>query len=221
MWDLRLRRWRWLRRSGVDERLQTIWAESLPKRQRLLEDVVFLVCDAEMSSLNPEEGEVLSLGWVRVEGGEISLNSARHCLVQNQNSVGQSATVHRLRDCELAAGGSLEDALAALLSAARGGVLVFHHAPLDMAFLNRAAKRCLGGPLLLPAVDTLALEKRLMERREQSIPQGALRLQACRERYGLPAHHAHNALTDALATAELLLAQCAARGPRLRLGDLL
>ncbi|NLW04889.1 MAG: 3'-5' exonuclease, partial [Pseudomonadaceae bacterium] len=34
-------------------------------------------------------------------------------------------------------------------------------------------------------------------------------LAACRERYGLPNYHPHDALTDALATAELLQAQIA------------
>ena len=33
------------------------------------------------------------------------------------------------------------------------------------------------------------------------------RLDDCRERYGLPRYGAHNALTDAIATAELWLAQ--------------
>jgi len=36
---------------------------------------------------------------------------------------------------------------------------------------------------------------------------GSLRLTDCRSRYSLPAYHNHNALTDALATAELLIAQ--------------
>ena len=174
-----------------------------------------------MSSLDPERGELLSLGWVRIEGGEMPLASAHHQLVRNRRSVGQSATVHRLRDCELRRGASAEQALAALLLAARGCVLVFHHAALDLAFLNRACKRIFGAPLLMPVVDTLTLERRLMQRREQPVGPGALRLSACRARYHLPAHRAHNALTDALATAELFLAHCAARGERLRLRDVL
>ena len=54
--------------------------------------------------------------------------------------------------------------------------------------------------------ETVGLEHRLLTRRDQPILQGDLRLQACRERYGLPPLPAHNALSDALATAELLLA---------------
>ena len=45
---------------------------------------------------------------------------------------------------------------------------------------------------------------------------------ACRRRYQLPDYHGHNALWDALATAELLLAQLAhrSRGSRLVLKEL-
>jgi DNA polymerase-3 subunit epsilon len=38
-----------------------------------------------------------------------------------------------------------------------------------------------------------------------------LRLTALRVKYGLPNHYAHNALNDAIATAELLLAQISER----------
>lgn len=221
MGRLRFGRWRRSRRGAPDARLRALWSAALPGIREPLSTLSFLVCDAELSSLDPERGELLSLGWVRIEGGEIQLASARHCLLRNRRSVGQSATVHRLRDCELARGASAEEALGALFLAARGAVLVFHHAALDLAFLNRACERAFGAPLLMPVVDTMALEQRLMQRRARSIGPGALRLSACRGRYRLPVHRAHNALTDALATAELFLAHCAARGGRLRLRDVL
>ena len=221
MGGLRFRRWRCARRGAPDARLRALWSAALPAVRAPLSTLSFLVCDAEMSSLDPERGELLSLGWVRIEGTEIQVASARHCLLRNRRSVGQSATVHGLRDCELERGASAEQALGALLRAARGGVLVFHHAALDLAFLNRACARAFGAPLLMPVVDTLVLEQRLMQRRDRSIAPGALRLSACRARYCLPVHRAHNALADALATAELFLAHCAARGGRLRLRDLL
>ena len=47
-------------------------------------------------------------------------------------------------------------------------------------------------------------------------------MQACRDRYSLPALPAHNALLDALATAELLIAHATQRaaGGKLNLADL-
>lgn len=221
MWRLKLRRWRWSRRSNVAAEVAAVWDTPLPTASSLLKDVSFLVCDAEMSGLDPAKAELLSVGWVRVEGLEIALGSAGHRLIRNQRSVGQSATIHQLRDCELREADDVAEVLRAFLKAARGCVLVFHNAALDTAFLDRAAKGCFGTPLLLPTVDTLLLEQRLLRRQERPIGQGDLRLGACRDRYGLIPHKAHNALADAMATAELLLAHVARRGPGLKLRELL
>ena len=167
--------------------------------------------DAEMSSLDPDEGELLSLGWVVVRGGRIALDTAHHEILLAEGSVGQSATIHQLRDCEVAAGVPARDALAQLLKAASGRMLVFHHAPLDLAYLDRLTTAMHGAPLLQPHLCTLQMEKRLLTRREHAIKPGDLTLAESRRRYHLPDYHGHNALWDALATAELLLAQLAHR----------
>lgn len=214
------RRWRWRRRA--DAALREFWDAPLPSRRTDWRQTRFLVVDAEMSSLNPEQGELLSLGWVEVSHGAISLGSARHLLIQSKSSVGQSATIHHLRDCELATGVTVDFALTQLLAVARGKVLVFHHAPLDLAYLDRQCLVQHGGPLCQPHVCTLQMEKRLLERRDHAIRAGDLTLASSRRRYQLPEYHAHNALWDALATAELLLAQATTRsaGGELSLGRL-
>ncbi|EED34086.1 exonuclease, RNase T and DNA polymerase III [Luminiphilus syltensis NOR5-1B] len=221
MWRLQARRWLQTRRTPPAPELAALWAGPLPKPGTAVEDLKFLVCDAEMSALEVAEGELLSLGWVVIEAGEIVLASAQHHLIRNERSVGQSAVIHQLRDCELSAAGDTETALRALITAAREAVWVFHHASLDVAFLDRACQQVFGAPLLVPVVDTLLLEHRLLERRQQTIGPGDLRLQACRDRYHLPPHDAHNALVDAMATAELLLGHVGRRGRGLVLRDLL
>ena len=222
MWLLRLRRlYRRARARGTV--LQQCWQQALPSTASDWREVTFLVCDAEMSSLDPTEGELLSLGWVVVQNGEICLDSAEHHLLKASASVGQSAVIHKLRDCELQDAEPLGTAIERLITLAAGKVLVFHHAVLDMAFLNLAAHELYGVPMLLPTVDTLALEERLLRRRQQVIKAGDLRLQGCRSRYGLPDYPAHNALIDAIATAELLLAHAGKRAGSgtLSLGQLL
>jgi DNA polymerase-3 subunit epsilon len=163
-----------------------------------------------MSSLDVREGELLSLGWVVIDSGAIPLGSGEHHLLRPDRSVGQSATIHNLRDCEFAEALQPEEVAARFLDAAAGRILVFHNASLDMAYLDQASRQLYGAPLLLPYVDTMQLEHRALVRRDIAIQAGDLRLQACRDRYNLPDYPAHNALVDALATAELLLAQLAA-----------
>jgi DNA polymerase-3 subunit epsilon len=213
MWKLRLRRQAYARRVAGTA-LQTCWRTPLPSTGSDWRQVSFLVVDAEMSSLDVNEGELLSVGWVVVDGGSIALDSARHYLIKAENSVGQSATIHNLRDCELAEADTRAEVLARFLEAAGGKVLVFHNAALDLAYLNGVSRREFNAPILMPAVDTLLQEQALLQRRDIPIKPGDLRLQACRDRYNLPPYPAHNALLDALATAELLVAMAKHRGGR-------
>lgn len=221
MWRLRLRRWNRRRRGHIDPELSYFWDAGLPAYGADWRDVGFLVCDAEMSGLDVSDAELLSLGWVAIEAGEVVLATAEHRLIRNQRSVGHSATIHQLRDCELDQAESTREVMLAFLHAAQQRVLVFHHAALDLAFLDRACRSQFGGPLLAPIADTLVLEQRRLARADKVPAKGALRLQACRDRVGLAPHRAHNALTDAIATAELFLAQVAERGDRVLLRDLL
>ena len=222
MWRLRMRRLLYQRRIAGTA-LQTCWQAPLPSTSSDWRKVSFLVADAEMSSMDASTGELLSVGWVLVENGSIDLGSAQHHLIQAENSVGQSATIHNLRDYDLVDANTRERALAHFLEAAAGRVLVFHNAVLDMAFLNKISRREFNAPILMPVVDTLLQEEKLLRRREHVLKPGELRLQGCRDRYGLPHFHGHNALLDALATAELLIALASRRsiGRSLTLAQLL
>ena len=210
MWHLRLRRLRYLRRvSGTA--LHRCWQTPLPSTSSGWRDVSFLVVDGEMSSLDINTGELLSVGWVEVVDGSIDLGSAEHHLIRAEQSVGQSATIHHLRDFDLVDADTRERVLNRFLEVAAGKILVFHNAALDMAFLNKVSRRQFNAPILLPCVDTLLQEEALLQRRGITIKPGDLRLQGCRDRYNLPHFHGHNALLDALATAELLLAMSSRR----------
>ncbi|MGH1372603.1 MAG: 3'-5' exonuclease [Cellvibrionaceae bacterium] len=231
MWALRLRRYLYILRNRYGQAsknselyfsiLHQCWRSSVFAISRDWRKQEFLVVDAEMSSLDPSTGELLSLGWVVIRGGRIHLGSAQHHLLQSNAGVGDSATIHQIRDCELKDGISDRELMELFVTAASGRVLVFHHAMLDVSFLDRLSRRLYGAPLLMPVIDTLQIEKRTLERRELPLGQNVLRLASCCSRYNLPASPAHNALTDALATAELLLAQIAHKGEDVRLGDLI
>ncbi len=197
------------------------WRKSQYVTTRYWKKQEFLVVDTETSSLEVKEGELLSIGWVTISGGQIRLDSAEHLLFKPRDSVGQSAGIHHLRDCEFENGLSQQEIMERFLEQVQGKVLVFHYAALDMGYIDQLCRELYGARLLLPVVDTLELEKKKLQRREQLLEKGALTLSQCRARYGLPDYPVHNALMDALATAELLLAQIAHRGARVRLKDLL
>lgn len=171
-----------------------------------LSTVEYLAVDLEMSGLNAKQDHIVSLGFVPIANQQIIIGQAVHQLVyQPDIDLQASAPIHNIRNLDLAQGIKLHVALEQLLAALRGKVLLLHHAPLDMAFLNQACRQLFNVELLVPTIDTLQLERRL--RRHQTLPNHGFRLHACRERYGLPEYTAHNAVTDAIATAELWLAQ--------------
>jgi DNA polymerase III subunit epsilon len=196
------------------------YASTLPARSTPWAQARMLAVDFETSGLDPGRDRILSLGWVAIDGGRIHMASATHRLVRAAE-VGHSATVHGLTDTDLEAGGELAPVLLELMEKLEGRALVAHAAGVELGFLSAACRRCFGVPPTLRVIDTLALERRL--RRALPEEPGALRLHACRERHGLPEYRAHDAAIDALACAELLLAQASQIRPlhKLRLADLL
>jgi DNA polymerase-3 subunit epsilon len=170
--------------------------------------VEFLAIDLETTGLDPRRDDILSVGYVVMQGNRIDLGSARHRLVRTSRAIPEaSAIIHQITDDQAAQGGLLDDVLAELLEALAGKVMIAHHALVEKGFLNDACLRVYGVRLPVSVVDTQALAKRTFERRHIAFKGGDLRLHALSERYNLPRYGAHNALSDALAAAELFLAQ--------------
>jgi len=178
---------------------------SLPVKQ-----VPLLALDLEMTGLEPLSDQIISIGIVPIIDGKIILSQAQHKLLKIEGSVGQSATIHGVLDHHLDEALSIEQAMQWLIKQATGKIMVAHHTPLDLRFIEQALYKHFNEKHKLFAIDTLYIEHKRLLRKQQMIKNGELRLGACRERYSLPVYNAHNALIDALACAELLLAQIAA-----------
>jgi len=175
-------------------------------------DVEYLAVDLETTGLDPRDDLILSIGHVVVRGALIDLASASHRTVRIGHSIPEaSAVIHQITDDQAARGEDLDAVLAGLLTALRGRVMIAHHARIERSFLSAACRRLYGRNLLVPVADTQALARRNLERRNIPFKGSDLRLHALGERYNLPRYEAHNALSDALAAAELFLAQAAYR----------
>lgn len=194
----------WWRRKARHPVLQALLNQ--PLHAHPFHKTRYVVIDLETTALEPSQGEIASIAWVVIERGAIHLNQARYFHLSLENEVGQSAVFHQLTDSDLEQGVNIKVALEALLNSIANSVLVFHNAQLDMGFINRATRTLWGAPLLMPVVDTLQIEHKRLQQRTQAIKAGDLRLFQCRQRYGLPDINLHDALGDALATAELWLA---------------
>ena len=168
----------------------------------------YLAVDLELSGLDERTDEILSIGFVPIDGPALVHAGAEHLLVVPEGEVGQSAGVHGLTDDRLASGLPLAEAVPVLLAALAGRTLVAHHAPVEVGFLSRACERLYGARLLTRAIDTMALQRRVLRiGSHDEVRPGVLRLQAARDHFGLPRYRAHEALTDAMSAGELFLAQ--------------
>lgn len=204
--------WRWrYARQAQQTPLASFYDPLQPDLQRCVAESELVALDFETSGLDENRDRLLSMGWVLISQGRVRMSTADHLVIRgNGQSVGQSATVHGLLDADIERGVDLERAMERLLPVLRGRTLVVHYSPIERGFLQRACRQLYGIPLPLQMIDTMGIEAC----RRAHLPElyGALRLHACRERYGLPRYRAHNAAIDALACAELLLAQVAHMG---------
>ena len=162
--------------------------------------------DLELTGLDPDTDQIISIGWTQVDGGRVRFGSNRHLLINADQSVGSSAAIHELMDSEVAEGIELQEGLKKLFKAAAGRIWVFHHAGLDVSFLQRACVKWAGVVPPFVVLDTMQIELGLRKRRDMPVQQGDLQLSRLRSDYHLPRYTAHDALIDAFATAELMLA---------------
>ena len=182
-----------------------------PDRRTPVGALPLLAVDVETTGLAPGRDRVLAVGWVPVDGTRIDLTRARRHVVRDPDP-GDAVTIHGLTHDDLEAGRPLAEVLAELRAAIEGRALLAHYAPFDVRFLDAALRSVGERPLRAPMVCTLELQRRLLSRDEDELPKGALRLWRSRDHYGLPRVRAHDALGDAVACAELYLAQVAELG---------
>ncbi len=165
------------------------WRYPFPPRGEAL-----VVLDLETTGLAPEVGEIIEIGFVRLEGLEAVRFSRLVRPSRPPSPFIQNLTGLTWR--ALAEAPSLEEVLEEAYPLLEGAVWAMHNAPFDLAFLEPALKR-LGHPIG-PALDTLRLSRRAFP--------GLRRygLDALSQALDLPARGVHRALADAERTWTLL-----------------
>ncbi|MBZ2193263.1 3'-5' exonuclease [Pseudoalteromonas arctica] len=182
----------------------------------------YLVIDLELTGLDAKQHEIVSVAWVIIDNQCIKMSESQHLINKDVKSLEQSPVFHGISDDAITKGQSLCSILTQLSCHFSDCILVFHNAMLDWGFLKIALKNAnitIRPKLIL---DTLHIEQKRLLHHSTEIKQDDLTLNTCRTRYELPSYHCHHALTDAQATAELLLAQCyqISRGKELKVAEL-
>lgn len=203
--------------------LREYLAQPFPDPKRDCREVEYLSLDLETTGLSPKQDRILSFGHVVMKGMSIELGGAAHRVVRVDQALDENnVVIHQLTDDAIASGEPLAQVMRDFLKALAGRVLLAHHAELEFGFIDHLCRKVCGERFLTRVVDTQWIARRTLERRNQPFGGSDLRLFNLREHYNLPRYNAHNALSDALAAAELFAAQVAEReAKKMPLGDFL
>ncbi|WNC72321.1 exonuclease domain-containing protein [Thalassotalea psychrophila] len=179
-----------------------------PDNKTEIADLDILAVDFETTGLNAKSDKLLSVGYVPIEHGLIKLGKSEHEIIHSSGDLHKdNVVIHQITDNEKANGLALELVVEKMLNALAGKVMLVHYATIERTFLQQACIELYGMAPIWPIIDTLALAKKRLDRSDTAYDPNQLRLINLRHSYGLPAHHEHNALNDAVATGELFLAQ--------------
>lgn len=208
-----------LAQTARDPRLQRFYQAGVIGADTPLQQVPLLALDVETTGLNPTVDGIVSVGVVPMTLDRIGASQGQHWLIKPRVPLAdESVTIHGITHQQLRQAPDLDEILQDLLTLMAGHVMVVHCHDIERQFLNQALLRRIGEGIAFPVIDTMALEARIHRappppwwRRigRPKTPFVSIRLAASRARYGLPRYRMHHALSDALASAELLQAQVA------------
>jgi DNA polymerase-3 subunit epsilon len=197
-----------LYRKAPKGALKDFLAMPFPSPNTPIEQVPILAVDFETTGLNAVNDKLLSVGYVNMQDKQIKLGQSYHQVINTKQKLNtDNVLIHHITDAQQAQGESLKRVVENLLQALTGKVMLVHFARIERQFLQQACLELYGLAPVFPIIDTLALAKRRLDKRDIAYDPSELRLANLRTHYHLPNHFAHNALNDAVATAELLLAQ--------------
>ncbi len=167
----------------------------------------FIVLDFETTGLDAKNDRILSIGFTVIRNGRVVMRENAHWLVRPDQVLDKnSVVIHNITDDRAEQGRNLSQSMAILLSAMAGRVIVAHHAVIETGFLDAVCEKLYGQVLPLRVIDTLQSAKKTLDQQHRVLATNDLRLFNLRNRYNLPRYKAHDALQDAIATAELFLA---------------
>jgi len=176
------------------------------------ESVVYWSLDLETGGLDPRGDPILAVGMVPVRDGVIRLGESFQTLVRPPGASSireKSIQAHQLIWGEVREAPEVGAVLREIDGRLREGALLVHQGNIDVTFLRRDYKASAlpwPKPRVVDTVELLvkvARKARFLNPQVSELP--SLNLGVARREAGLPEYQAHDALTDAVATAELFL----------------
>ncbi len=197
--------------------LREYYSSSLPDNQQAIGEIEFLAMDFETTGLDATKDDIISIGTVPFNLNRIFVNRAKNWTVRPREKLGEeSVIIHGITHSDILDAPDLSAIFDKILQEMAGKIMVVHYQQIERQFFEQALLTRINKGIEFPVIDTMVLEAIIQQKhygglwsRLKGLRPQSIRLGACRTRYGLPTYPPHHALTDAIATAELLQAQIA------------
>ncbi|MCK5819625.1 MAG: 3'-5' exonuclease [Psychromonas sp.] len=201
--------------KSQDTRLKYFYQQGTYNEETPLSDIQFLALDFETTGLDVDQNSIISIGLVPFTLSKIFCKDSKHWYIRPQDKLEENTVIiHGITHSDLTEAPSLEGILVELLDHLKGKVIVVHYRNIEREFLHNNLYNLIGEGIIFPVIDTMQIEADLKQIKNWSLRKWfskpnveSIRLANSRKRYNLPEYSAHNALIDAIATAELLQAQ--------------
>ncbi|MFT7052510.1 MAG: DNA polymerase-3 subunit epsilon [Psychromonas sp.] len=198
-----------------DSRLHDFYHAGTYHNETPLSDIDFVALDFETTGLDSQQNGIISIGLVPFNLQRIFCRKAKKWYLNPQDNLQEnSIIIHGITHSDLQDAPDLLRILEQLLDQLAGKVVVVHYRHIERDFLGHTLRILINEGIIFPVIDTMQIEADLQRVKSQGVfnffkrkrPE-SIRLADSRARYNLPVYPPHDALTDAIATAELLQAQ--------------
>ena len=202
-------------RESKDSRLTHFYNASTYHEEIKLKDIEFVALDFETTGLDADQNSIISIGLVPFTLQRIACRQAKHWFVTPEDKLKEdSIIIHGITHSDLKGAPDLLRILEQLLDELAGKIVVVHYRRIERDFFDAALRSLINEGIVFSVIDTMQIEANIQRARPKTFldwfkrarPE-SIRLASSRTRYNLPTYPPHDALTDAIATAELLQAQ--------------
>jgi len=169
----------------------------------------YAVIDSELTGLDPRRDSIVSLGGLRIAEGRIVLADRFYEEVLPSSALtAESIVLHGITPDEVRGRPGIGAVLEQFTAFCSTDILIGHFVEIDLEFLRAACAKAGLPPIANPALDTWPLYDWLSSRAPDDGGPGFPRLQdprlpAVAQALGVPCRDEHNALGDALITAQV------------------
>ena len=166
----------------------------------------FVSFDCETTSLNVKEGEIISIGAVKIRGNTVLTSESFYIVVKPEGKMtATNVTIHGLRPKDVSNGVPINEALEQFLEFIGGRPLVGYYLEYDVAMINKYLKPMLGIKLPHKQIEVSKLYYDQEYRKNPHDGYVDLRMASIIKNLNFPDLPRHDALNDSINVALMYL----------------